>query len=343
MECASLAKQCVRVAGIAVCLFFIATVRVDAALLYLDPSEADLHRGDTATVAVRIDTDTDECINTVDVIIKYDAAVRAEDVSRGDSILNIWVEDPVIDEANHTITFAGGIPGGYCGRIAGDPSLTNVLAEIVFRSPGFAVGAGTNPVGTVWIDEASQVFLHDGIGTRAELRTEGATFTLLSTAGTAIDDSWKNRVNEDETPPADFAITLAQDETAFSGEYFITFNSQDKQSGIDHYEVIEEPIEDLYSFTWGGVAAPWSIAESPYVLKDQTLNSTIRVKAVDKAGNETMVIFVPDTALRSMSLDRLITISVMIGGALIVLVGVGYVIWRRKKSLIAAYENNSHE
>lgn len=338
-----------RFKSVSTALFFTAaflilfSARADAALLYLDPADTELHRGDTATVAVRIDTDADECINTVDAIIKYDPAIRAEDISRGDSILNIWVEDPVIDEANHTITFAGGIPGGYCGRIAGDPSLTNALIEIIFRSPGFAVGAGSNSTANVWIDDASQVLIHDGLGTRADIRTENATFALLSTPGNSIEDTWKNRVSDDMVSPSDFVITLAREENAFSGKYFITFNSQDKQSGIDHYEVMEEPIEDLYSFTWGGVEAPWTTEESPYVLNDQTLNSTIRVKAIDKAGNETMATLVPDAALRSMSMDRIITTAIGAGVLFAVLLSIGVLIWYRKRKIIASFDDGSQK
>lgn len=309
-----------------------------AASLYFDPPEASIYRGDSVTLGLRLDTDEEECINTVDAIVHYDPAVRAIDVSRGDSILNIWVEEPKIDEVNHTITFAGGIPGGYCGRIAGDPSLTNVIAEIVFRSPGFAVGAVKSPVAQVWVDESSQVLLHDGFGTRANLRASGASLTLLDTPGTAIDDSWNTRVREDTTVPSDFAITLAKEESAFDGKYFITFNSQDKQSGIDHYEVMEEPIEDLYAFSWGRADAPWVRSESPYVLVDQTLNSTIRVKAIDKAGNSTISVFVPDEAFRSLSQDRLFTIMIIGGIAALMLIAIAFIVWRRKRALIAEYD-----
>lgn len=331
-----LGRYCVRTVFI-VALFLIGGAHADAALLYLDPPEASIYRGDSVTVALRLDTDEEECINTIDAVVHYDPAVRAVDVSRGDSILNIWVEDPKIDEVNHTISFAGGIPGGYCGRIAGDPRLTNIVAEIVFRSPGFAVGAGKSPSAQVWIDEVSQVLIHDGFGTPANVRTEGATLTLLDTPGTAIDDSWTARVREDTTAPSDFAITLTREENAFDGKYFITFNSQDKQSGIDHYEVMEEPIADLYAFSWGRADAPWVRSESPYVLVDQTLNSTIRVKVIDKAGNSTIAVLVPDEALRSLSKERLITLMIIGGIGLLMLVLIGIIVRRRKRALVAEY------
>ncbi len=324
-----------------VSIFFFRTA--DAALLYLDPQVIDIYRGDTATVALRIDTDEGECINTVDAVLHYDSNIRAVDVSRGDSILNVWLVDPVINEEEHTITLTGGLPGGYCGRIAGDPRLTNIIADIVFRSPGFSVGAGDNPTAEVRIDDSSSVLLHDGFGSPAPLRTQNATFNLLGTPGNTILDSWKDKVQEDSVPPSNFVITLATSSTAFSQKYFIVFNSQDKQSGIDHYEVMEEPFTEFYSFTWGRVDAPWVVATSPYVLNDQTLNSTIRVKAVDKAGNETVEVYVPEEALRSISRDRILMIAVVSMVSILLVSFVSYLIYRRKQKLIHEYSETSHE
>lgn len=317
-------------------LFIFASIPgdVSAALLYFDPGEVDLYRGDTVTIGLRIDTDVDECINTVDAIIHYDPSIKAIDVSRGDSILNLWVENPVINEVDHTITFAGGVPGGYCGRIPGDPSLTNVVLEIVLQSPGFVIGAGDNPSARIWVDEKSQILLHDGLGTNTSVKSQEAKVNLLPTAGPENSDAWRTEVNADEELPSDFIITLSKDEVAFSGKYFITFNSLDKQSGIDHYEIMEEPIAEFNSFTWGRADAPWVVSESPYVLVDQTLNSTIRVKAIDKAGNERIGVLVPDNALRTMS-HKAMAVWFIVGSATVLLIGlIGFILFRRKKKML---------
>ncbi len=326
-----------------VALFSVGDTDAQAALLYFDPQSTDLHRGDVTTVGLRLDTDTDECINTVDATIHYDESVRAVDISRGDSILNIWIENPIIDETAHTIRFAGGIPGGYCGRIPGDPSLTNVILKLVFRSPGFSIGGGDNQSARIWIDESAQVLLHDGYGTNAPLRLQESVINLLNTPGTAVSDTWKAEVNEDTELPSDFSITLTKDEVAFSGKYFVVFNSNDKQSGIDHYEVMEEPFSEFGTFKWGRADAPWKTVESPYVLDDQTLNSTIRVKVLDKAGNERIVVLVPDTALRSMSRDMMLTMLI-IGGVVVIVTGlIFYGLWKRKQRLLNEVENEVHD
>lgn len=332
---------------IGVCLFFFVVSASDAAAayLYIDPAEPSIFRGDTVTLSVRVDTDeaADECVNAIDATITYSDNIRAVDVSRGESIMNVWVEEPVINEEENTITFAGGIPGGYCGRIAGDPQLTNVIAELVFRSPGFNVGGGNAPIANVDFADTTRVLLHDGLGTPAELTYTGAMITLRDSAGSSIEDDWADRVGEDDAPPADFAITLAEDDSAFSGRSYIVFNTVDKQSGIDHYEVMEEPFEEFYLFRWGAADAPWIRTQSPYVLKDQTLNSTIRVKAVDKAGNETVAVLVPDEALRTFTVGQWLFVAISAIFGLLIIGGVGYVIWRRKSEFDELYEDENNE
>jgi len=315
----------------------------EAAFLYFDPLSADLYKGDTISLNLRLDTDEGECINTVDAVINYDNGIKAVDVSRGDSILSVWVESPVIDEDTRTIRFAGGIPGGYCGRIPGDPQLTNVIATIVFRSPGFTVGGNRGSSANVIVESNSQVLLHDGLGTPAPLRTQGASITLLDIPGNTQSDAWRQQVSDDNEPPSDFSITLTKDDVAFGGRYFIVFNSLDKQSGIDHYEVFEEPFSEFWSFNWGRADAPWKRAESPYILEDQTLNSTIWVKAIDKAGNERITKLVPDHALSTLSRNSRIVLMLVISFGVLLLGLVGYALIRRRNRVASNNISDDNE
>lgn len=315
--------------------FFAIPFTSHAALLYFDPGEANVFRGDTVSIALRIDVDEGECINTIDAVIHYDDSVRAVDVTRGNSIFSLWVEDPKIDETAHAIRFAAGIPGGYCGRIQGDPSLTNEVVTLVFRSPGLSIGDGDkNKSARIWLDESSQVLLNDGLGTVASLMTQESHIILSDTPGSAPIDNWRSKVQTDSDEPSDFDITLVRDEVAFNNKYFITFNTQDKQTGIDHYEVMEEPFSEFYTFKWGRADAPWIIAQSPYILKDQTLNSTIRVKAIDKSGNQRIATLVPDIAQRSVSHNKIITYFIVAGISVLSLLLIWYVLFQRKKRLL---------
>lgn len=307
----------------------------EAASLYIDPAMSQLHRGDSITMSVRLDTDeaAGECVNAVDAVISYPENIEPVDVSIGDSIFRVWVEEPVIHRDSRTITFAGGIPNGYCGRVIGDPRLTNVLAKIIFQSPGFTIGgnsAGTEA--TVAFGNESTAYLNDGLGTKAELATYPAKIELIATFGETIANNWQNDINADNIIPEEFSISLQKDEKAFSQKYYIVFNTTDKQTGIDHYEVMEEPLTQFGSFQWGRADAPWIETRSPYVLGDQSLNSIIRVRAIDKAGNEYVATLVPDESLRTLSHNQMISLMLGVGGGvLVVLILVVIILSLRKR------------
>ncbi|MBP6881043.1 MAG: hypothetical protein KBC35_00230 [Candidatus Pacebacteria bacterium] len=294
-----------------------------AASLYIDPATSQLNRGDSITMAIRLDVDevAGECINAIDGVITYTSNIEPVDISIGDSILRMWVEEPKINREAHTITFAGGIPNGYCGRVAGDPRLTNVLTEIVFQSPGFMVGGGSNDMtAQVTFGEESTAYLNDGQGTKASLTTYPAKIELASKPGPTIENPWREEVVADDVPPEEFSIMLQNDDHAFSQKYFIAFSTTDKQTGIDHYEVMEEPLTQFGSFQWGRADAPWVEARSPYVLEDQSLGSIIRVKAIDKAGNEYIATLIPDETMRTLSRAQVYSILLGVGGGVLLLV-----------------------
>jgi len=318
--------------GVFFCVaFFSVSQQSFAATLYIDPHSVDVLKGDTVTAAVRLDTDEGECVNTVDAVISYGEDIQAIDISRGRSILSLWVEDPIIKKDEHQITFAGGIPNGYCGRIPGDPSLTNIVAELVFRAPGFSVGQSENITSLLTFEPGTRVLLNDGFGTEATLRTISGSINLLQSVGTTSKDVWRDIVLQDAVQPQPFSIDLVQNPDVFSGKYYIVFNTTDKQSGIDHYEIIEESRDDIYSLRWGRGDAPWAPIESPYVLEDQSLSSIIRVKAVDKAGNERITVFIPDDSMRRM---QGVTVALLVGiGSLLslALVAAFWMVFRKKR------------
>ena len=300
-----------------------------AASLYMDPPFSSLGRGDAITMSVRLDTDeaNEECINAVDAVIHYSENVILTDVSTGDSIFSMWVERPKIDAVNRTVTFAGGIPNGYCGRVAGDPRLTNTLVQLIFRSPGFSIGqnAGETSTAKVEFGPETTAYENDGFGTKAELALFGASIDLSKNPSAELKDPWRDAVVTDDIAPEAFSITLHKDEFAFSGRYFIAFNTSDKQTGIDQYQVMEEPLTEFWTFDWGRADAPWIVTPSPYELKDQSLNSVIRVKAIDKAGNEHIATLVPDEAMRSTPTSMIILYAAagFVGLLILLMVGVG--------------------
>ncbi|MBI2113366.1 MAG: hypothetical protein HYT50_02210, partial [Candidatus Wildermuthbacteria bacterium] len=78
---------------------------------------------------------------------------------------------------------------------------------------------------------------------------------------------------KDQTPPDPFGIGLGQGEILFEGKKFLSFLAHDETSGIAFYEVSEQ-------------AGIWKPVQSPYVLQNQAFRGMLKVRAVDKAGNE---------------------------------------------------------
>ena len=95
-----------------------------------------------------------------------------------------------------------------------------------------------------------------------------------------VTDSWKKELAMDTTNPKRFAVQLEKNDALFEGRYFLSFSPIDTESGIDRI-TIKEGVRDEV------------IAESPYVLLDQTLRSPVTITAVDNAGNETSVRYYP--------------------------------------------------
>jgi len=315
-------------------LFFVGASQSFAATLYMDPNVSELRRGDIMVVSVRLDAGDDECVNVVDAVITYTENIQPVDTSRGNSIFSLWVEEPVINTENRTITFAGGIPNGYCGRIPGDPRLTNNVVDLLFQSPGLQIGS-TESGNEVSIDFApeTQVLLNDGFGTAAPTTFFGSKISLTRDAGPTQLNPWQDSVENDNVVPESFSITLARIPDEFS-PYHVIFNTTDKQSGIDHYEIIEEPLDSKNLFGWGAETAPWVTAVSPYPLDDQSLNSTIRIKAVDKAGNEYIATYVPEEGQRTFSLENMISIAIIAGGSILLLICILalFLFFRKKKN-----------
>ncbi len=236
------------------------------ARLYLEPAEEEYHREDVFIVRVKLDSEG-EYINTTKVNLTFSQEVlEVKDFSQGNSILTLWIEEPSFSNQAGTISFIGGIPGGYLGE---DES----LGKIIFK-------AKKEGRGEIQFQEDSQVLLNDGFGTEAELKKQGATLNILAEKLKAPKDEWLGELKKDNMPPELFEIKIHQDPAIFEGKHFIIFSTTDKQTGIDYYEVKEGERD-------------WKKAKSPYLLEDQTLKSIIKVKVVDKAGNEIIAEYVP--------------------------------------------------
>lgn len=291
---------------------------IQAALLYLDPSQGEFSQGDTFLAEIRIDVE-EECINAVGAKINFPHDVlEAVDFTQGNSIILLWVDPPAIEQESGLIYFSGVVPGGYCGRLPGDPGLSNLIGRIVFRVKDRSELESPEEVIKVNFLEDTKVLLNDGLGTAASLTTRGGDFTILSERAEILRDEWEREIEEDNIPPEPFKIEIQNDPLLFESQYFITFFTDDKQTGIDHYEVRED-LQGLIKRKGG-----WVRAKSPYKLRDQGLRSEISVKAVDKAGNERLETLPAQNPLAWY--ENIFIWVIIILGVIII-----YIIWRFMK------------
>lgn len=288
-------------------LFFCLPFTTKAASLIIEPVTAQYAPGDTIIADVKVKLTLNECINAASVAVGFPRdSLTLQDFSDGGSILSLWITKPKFTDLTTInyygmIQLQGGIPGGICGNEANAKGLT--LGRLIFKVK--KIRSQSNTIALINFLAGSKILLNDGMGTDAQLEKSGATYSL-GTTKQQQDKTWADEIKNDKTLPEPFIISIANDPTMFDGMNFIVFNTIDMQSGIDHYEVYESELDSKNSnlsfrekiislFKKAKEENLWIEASSPFLLRDQSLQSLIRVKAVDKAGNERIVGYLPGT------------------------------------------------
>ena len=137
----------------------------NASVLYLESSDDKYHQEDTFLVEIRIDTEN-ECINAIKTDLLFDSSIlEIEDFSKGNSIISIWLKDPDFSNETGNLSFSGGIPGGYCGVLSGDPGRSDILGKIAFRVKDI----NETKVTEIKFSSDSQILLNDGKGSLGKL------------------------------------------------------------------------------------------------------------------------------------------------------------------------------
>lgn len=324
-----------------VALFFVVLLSaphsVSAVQVFLDTDTTVHSSADVFYIPIRVDTQ-DECINAVSVGISYNPTeITIHDVSIGESIITLWTKSPVIErgengEKGHVV-FEGGIPGGFCGRVIGDPGQTNVLAKLVLSGVSQTLTEDEMKAVQIIVDPSTTVFLHDGKGSIASTTMLGLELTLTQATSTP-ENNWITDIKSDTIAPELFEIILVEGPSEGNGKHYIAFNTTDKQSGVDHYEVLETDPDRFGFLTWVPRESYWVPATSPYVLRDQNLLSKIMVKAVDKNGNERIVTYVPEMSPFAELVQPKYLIPIVAGTIFIILsilLSVRYFRVRRKR------------
>ena len=273
---------------------------VFASTMYIDTDHSDFFVGDTILFNVRIDSEGKN-INAVEGEVLLDHAadgVSLTDINTAGSKFSLWLSKPFPSENNISISFTGGSPGGLISK---DAIVFNIVLKL--QETG-QITLSPNNIG---------VYLNDGKGTKDEVSIKNLIINVLPKISDAQSaDDWSNIISNDKTAPESFEITPGKDPSIFDNQYFISFFTTDAESGVAYYEV-QEGERDFVR------------AESPYLLQDQSLKNLIKVKAVDKAGNER----IEELAPSKMPLYQIfIIIGIIIVG--IIILKIRRRLWRKK-------------
>ncbi len=160
--------------------FFISAGVTHAATLSLSPSSGSYSAGDTLTVSILVSS-TDQAINAASGTIHFpEDVLQVLSISKANSILTLWVQEPSFSNTSGTVDFAGVVPNpGYTG--SGGNLIT---VRFRARSPGTA---------NLTISPA-ETLANDGSGTNVLAGASGATITITSAKAT---------IQDSQRPPAE--------------------------------------------------------------------------------------------------------------------------------------------
>ncbi len=227
----------------------------------LDKKSVDLNE----EFLLNIEINSVSSINAVEGRVKFnDALLEFKDVREGGGVISFWVEKPHLEKEG-SVFFSGITPLGFSGQ--------NSVFSLVFKSE--KSGQAVFSLADI------KILRNDGKGTKIDFTQKDANLFI----------STKSSVNHkeellDQELPEDFTPVIGNDEALFGGQNFVAFSTVDKISGVDHYEVRE------------GRSGEFKNAVSPYLLQNQNLNKIIYIKAVDKKGNERIIVFDPQEGNR---------------------------------------------
>jgi len=276
-------RQGVKTLLVSCCLLLVAT-SVFATVISFDSKTTQAQVDKNFEVTLFVNTEQENINAFEGKIIFPNDLLDLKEIRDGNTIVNFWVERPhkeqgTGDKKQGEIAFSGITPGGYEGE-------KGLLFSAVFRA--LREGDGVLEVKDV------KALLNDGKGTPARLSL--SPFKFIVSKEDPLVPGLLIPAPEDIEPPESFKPEIARDSTIFDGKWFLVFATQDKASGVDHYEILET--RSGIVGTWIKRQGTWMKAESPYVLQDQNLRSWIYVKALDKTGNERIAVVKPRYPLK---------------------------------------------
>lgn len=242
------------------CAFAPQGAKAQEASFYLLPESGNYKAGETFSVQLLINAQGVP-INAAQSVIDFPTDIlKVTNISKNNSIFNIWVQEPVFSNSKGEISFGGGLPNpGYIGK-------AGKIMTIFFqaKSEGKAKISSNKEIITA----------NDPWGTNVFSFSREAVFAIFPPEKAPT----KPKLI-DTTPPEPFEITIDNEGDPANPQPLLYFETKDDLSGISHYE-IKIGTGDTFK-VFEGESNPFRLPlQSPGTHK-------IIIKAIDKAGNYT--------------------------------------------------------
>lgn len=214
-----------------------------------------------------------ENINAIEGSVVFDSTIFSlKEIRSADSVVALWVKNPAQGNTAGVVDFAGITPGGYNSQ-----GEQGKIFSLVFS-------ATKEGEGVIRVSDSLAALISDGQGTKAEAAFTPATIVVLRGVSTP-----PLPVLFDTEKPEPLFVEIIKNESLDKNKWVAVFYTQDKKSGISHYEIAEQAGQQISDYT----KLQWRSAQNPEVLLDQDRRSFVYIKAVDKAGNEIISIVSP--------------------------------------------------
>ncbi len=259
--------------------YFIVSVPAQAQSLSLSGAKSTYYVGDTFSVSLNLDTGG-QIINTISGVIRVPPdKFQIMETRYGNSIILLWVEKPKINNTNGTISFTGGVPGGFSG--SDGPILSFTLKA---KKKGSAI----------LYTKDIKVLLNDGQGTElSNVAFQDLSLNIAEAPAkkpVVSPEKEEPQVEEfipapDTVPPENFMPIVSRNPSIENNKYFASFFAVDKDTGVSRYEIMEKPL--ILSYITSRFDKPLLGGESLFILRGQYWAYKVVVRAYDQAGNYT--------------------------------------------------------
>ena len=178
-----------RVSLILAVLFFLTPALASASTIYMETPPGSVSVGDTIVVQAYLDTDSAR-VNALDgvITISTSSAFTVKSINLDGSVLSLWPQTPSLLAGGKSISFTGGLPGGFTGTHL-------LLFSIILKadSPGQEVFSPTT----------TTLYLNDGKGTPTPVNVKTFAITAQSAqAGAVPRDESLHMFSSKTAPPA---------------------------------------------------------------------------------------------------------------------------------------------